>query len=113
MVCDQRVLQGQTLAERKDEVRKAVERLSQGLAAGRIKPKIGPQGGIAFEGFGENERGAISDACAYRLLMVHGSALAKAKISLAEHMSGRAVSKQAIAQGWHRHGDVWHPGHKK
>ena len=49
MPCDTRLKPRQTIQQRKEEVRKAVERLSQGLAAGRVKPKIGPQGAIAFQ----------------------------------------------------------------
>lgn len=109
MVCDLRLKQGQSISQRADEVRRAVERLSQGLAANRIKVKIGPQGAVAFEGFTDQERDGISDNCAYRRLLVQGSALAKAKISLAEHMAGRKVDKTAVAQGYHHHGDgKWH-----
>lgn len=109
MVCDLRLKPKQTISQRADEVRRAVERLSQGLASNRIKVKIGPQGAVAFEGFTDQERDGISDNCAYRRLMVQGSALAKAKISLAEHMAGRTVDKKAIAQGYHTHnGKDWH-----
>lgn len=115
MVCDMTIQRpNQTLSERKDEVKRAVEAISKALASGSIKAKIGPQGAVAFEGLTEADRKGISDACVYRQIMVRGSALAKAKISLAEHMAGRTVDKKMIAQGWHYHpGSGWHPGHKK
>ena len=46
MVCDTRLREGQTISQRKEEVRAATEALSKGLAAGRIKVKIGPQGAV-------------------------------------------------------------------
>jgi len=114
MVCDMQIQRpNQTLTERKDEVKKAIDALSKSLAAGSIKVKIGPQGAVAFEGLTEADRKGISDACIYRRVMSSGSVLAKQKIALAEHMAGRSVSKQAVAQGWHQHDGVWHPGHKK
>lgn len=108
MPCDTRLKAGQTISQRADEVRRAVERLSQGLAAGRIKVKIGPQGAVAFEGFTDVERDGVTDNCAYRRLLVSGSALAKSKLTLAEHMAGRQIDKTAVAQGWHQHGSKWH-----
>jgi hypothetical protein len=114
MVCDLTIQRpNQTLSERKDEVKRAVEAISRQLAAGSIKVRVGPQGAVAFEGLTEADRKGISDNCVYRQIMVRGSALAKQKISVAEALAGRTVDKKMIAQGWHRHGDVWHPGHKK
>jgi hypothetical protein len=112
MVCETRLKPRQTVSERAAEIRRAVLKLSEGLASGRIKAKVGPQGGIAFEGFAGDERDGISDACAYRRIMVSGSALAKAAIARAEALAGRTVDRAAVAQGWHMHGDAWHPGHK-
>jgi len=45
----------------------------------------------------------------YRRLMATGSALAKAKIAAAEALAGRAVSRQALANGVHSHdgGRTW------
>lgn len=110
MACETRLRNKQTIQARIVEVRAAVGRLSQGLAAGRIKPRIGPQGAIAFEGFTDAERDGVGDACAYRRIMVEGSALARAAIARAEQVNGRAVNKQAVAQGVHSHdgGATWH-----
>ena len=110
MPCDTRLKPRQTIQERAAEVRKAVEKLSQGLAAGRIKPKIGPQGAITFVGFDGTDRDGVTDACAYRRIMSTGSSLAKAEIAKAEMLAGRQVDKKIIGQGVHSHdgGDTWH-----
>jgi hypothetical protein len=102
---------GQTARERIDQVKAAVDRLSQGLTAGRIKAKVGPQGAIAFEGF--TERDGVTDACAYRRLMVQGSASARAAVARAEQLAGRSVNKETVTAGVHSHdgGTTWHEGH--
>jgi hypothetical protein len=112
MPCDTRLKPRQTISQRKAEVVKAVDKLSQGLATGKVKAKIGPQGAIAFIGFDE-DRDGVTDACAYRRLMVSGSALAKAAIAKAELLAGRKVDKSVLAAGVHSHdgGDHWHHGH--
>ena len=113
MPCDTRLKYRQTISQRAAEVRKVTEVLSQGLAAGRVKAKVGPQGAIAFLGLTDAERDGVTDACAYRRLMVSGSALARAKIAQAEQVAGRTVDKQALTQGHHSHdnGVTWHHGH--
>lgn len=113
MPCDTRLKTGQTISQRKAEVLKAVERLQQALVSGRVKAKVGPQGAIAFDGLTEAERDGVTDACAYRRIMVTGSALAKAAIARAEQLAGRSVDRQVVGQGAHSHdgGRTWH-GHK-
>lgn len=110
MPCDTRLKRGQTISQRADEVRKAVQKIGERLVAGQVRVKIGPQGAIAFEGIPEAERDGITDNCAYRRLMATGSALAKQKIAAAEQLAGRSVNKQAVAQGHHSHdgGKTWH-----
>jgi hypothetical protein len=110
MPCDTRTLKGQSLSERKTEVRAAINRLSTLLAAKKVKPVIGPQGAIAFQGWTEEDRGRVSDVCAYRLLLATGSALARAEIAKAEQLAGRSVNKQSVASGAHSHdgGHHWH-----
>lgn len=112
MPCDTKLKANQTIQQRAVEVRAAVERLAKALVAGRVKPVVGADGGIAFAGF-DGERDGVTDACAYRRLMVSGSALAKAKVAQAEAMAGRSVNRQAIGQGLHSHdgGQTWHRGH--
>jgi hypothetical protein len=113
MPCDTRLKPRQTISQRAAEVRAAVDRFNKGLTSGRIKAKVGPQGGIAFEGLTNEERDGVTDACAYRRLMVTGSSLAKAAIARAEQMAGRTVDRHALAHGHHSHdgGTTWHKGH--
>lgn len=113
MPCDTRLKPRQTISERADEVRRAITRLSEALATGRAKVKVGPQGAIAFEGLTADERDGVTDACAYRRIMVTGSALARAAIARAEQLAGRSLDRRVIAQGTHSHdgGKTWHNGH--
>lgn len=113
MPCDTRLKPRQTIQQRAEEVRKAAERFTKGLIEGRIKAVVGKKGGIAFDGVTDDERDGVTDACAYRRIMVSGSSLAKAKIERAEQMAGVKVDKKAVAQGHHSHdgGKTWHDGH--
>jgi len=113
MPCDTRLKPKQTIQQRAEEVRKMVSTLDKLLISGRVKPVIGPQGAITFAGLTEEERDGVTDACAYRRLMVTGSALAKAAIARAEQMSGRSVNRAALTHGAHSHdgGKTWHDHH--
>ena len=113
MPCEVSRLPNQTLTERKVEIREAVAKLSAELAAGRVKAVVGPQGAVAFQGWTDANRSRVTDACALRLVLSTGSALAKTKIAQAEMLAGRPVNRQAIAQGHHSHdgGKTWHHGH--
>lgn len=110
MPCDTRMKRNQTITQRKEEVKKVVTALDVALQMGRVKIKVGPQGAVVFEGLTDQERDGVTDACAYRRLMISGSALAKAAIQRAEMMAGRGVSRQVLAQGAHSHdgGRTWH-----
>ncbi len=109
MPCDTKMsFKGQTVSQRADEIRAMVAKLSAGIASGRVKVRIGPQGGIAFSGLTEAERDGVTDSCAYRRILATGSATAKAAIARAEQLAGRTVDRRAVAQGLHAHGDVWH-----
>lgn len=113
MPCDTWFRENQTLTERKTEVKKTVDNIGQGLASGRIKATVGPQGAVAFTGVSDTERNRVTDACAYRQIMVSGSALAKAAIARAEQIAGRTVNKAVVGQGVHGHPDgkggiTWH-----
>lgn len=113
MPCDTKLKQGQTIQQRAEEVRTVVERLNQALVSGRVRVNVSKQGGVAFDGLTAAERDGVTDACAYRRLMVSGSALAKAAIARAEQVAGVSVNRQAIANGLHSHdgGKTWHNGH--
>lgn len=110
MACDTQLKENQTIQQRAEEIRRATAIFSQALASGRARVKIGPQGAVVFEGITAEERDGITDACAYRRLMVSGSALAKAKIAQAEQLAGRGVDRRVIGQGVHSHdgGRTWH-----
>ena len=111
MPCDRKLKAGQTIQQRKAEVKKAVERISKGLATGRIKPVVGKlNGAIAFANITDAERDGVTDACAYRQIMAGTDTLAKLAIARAEQIAGRSVDKQVIGQGAHSHdgGHTWH-----
>jgi hypothetical protein len=113
MPCDTRLKERQTIQERVTEVRAVLDRVNKGLASGKVRVVIGPQGAVTFDGIAAEERDGVTDACIYRRVMATGSALAKAAIARAEQMSGRAINRQAVAHGHHSHdgGKTWHHGH--
>lgn len=98
-----------TREERIAEINKAIASLNAKLMKRTVKPVVGPQGAITFKGWDDVDRNGIVDACAYRLIMKRGSALAIAEIEKAQQLAGRAVSKQALAAGVHSHdgGVTW------
>src|SRR5262245_20544171 len=118
MACDTRLRPRQTLAERKAEVRKAVTQLDKLIAEGKVIARVGTEGlgkgAVAFKGWADVERDGVSDACAFRQLMVSGSATTKLKLMQAQQMAGTQVSRQTLAHGVHSHdgGATWHKGHK-
>lgn len=103
MPCDSQRLPEQTLTQRKDEVRKSVSNLSDLLARGKVKIKVGPQGAVVFDGWKGDERGRVTDACAYRRILATGGASVMAKIREAERVAGRQVNQQVVGQGTHSH----------
>jgi hypothetical protein len=110
MPCDRKLKANQTIQQRKEEIKKVVSMISSGLANGVIKATVGKNGAIAFVGIPDILRDGVTDACAYRQIMVHGSALAKAAIARAEQIAGRSVNRQVVGQGVHSHdgGQTWH-----
>lgn len=110
MPCDTKLKSQQTISQRVDEVRRVVGRIDRLILSRRVKPRVGPQGAIAFEGLTEDERDGVTDACIYRRIMATGSALAKSEIARAEQMAGRSVDRRVIGQGVHSHdaGQTWH-----
>lgn len=114
MPCDTKLKPRQTISQRKDEVRRATERFIAGLKSGRVKAVVDKKtGAVAFAGLTEDERDGVTDACAYRRVLVSGSQLAIQAIARAEQLAGRAVDKRTVAQGYHSHdgGQTWHNGH--
>lgn len=110
MPCDTRLKPKQTIQQRAAEVRERVANLDKLIVAGQVRVKVGPQGAVAFSAWADNERDSVTDACAYRRLMVTGSAQAKAAIARAEMMAGRSINRQIVGQGHHSHdgGATWH-----
>lgn len=110
MPCDTRVKRGQSLDQRKTEVKTIVEQVASKLATGAIKAKVGPTGGITFLGLTDDQRDGVTDACIYRRVMATGSVAAKLAIQQAEMYAGRAVDRHAVAHGHHSHdgGHTWH-----
>lgn len=108
MPCDT-VRPKQPLQERIAEIRTAMEGLEKALLRRRVKVVVGPQGAITFNGWGEQERNGVTDACAYRRIMATGSSIAKMEIARAEQMSGRSVDRRVLAAGVHSHdgGHTW------
>lgn len=111
MACDTQPVAGQTLTQRKAEVRETLARLMADLVSGRVRAVVGPQGAIAFQGW--TDRARITDGCAYRLVMSTGTTAAKLAIMKAEQLAGRSVNRQAVMAGHHSHdgGKTWHHGH--
>jgi hypothetical protein len=109
MPCDTRRKPRQTVQERASEVRGAVAKLDALLKKRLVRPRVGPQGAIAFEGWPEKDRDGVTDACAYRRIMSTGSVLARAEIARAEQLAGRSVDRQVIGAGVHSHdgGRTW------
>ena len=114
MTCDTRIARGQTPAQRKKEIAEVVQDIAKGIATGKIKPVVGAQGGITFEGLLDATKRGVTDSCIYRRLLASGSATALMAIEKAERMAGRKVDRKA---GVHAHSDgqggiTWHPNHK-
>ena len=113
MTCDLTLKPRQTPEQRAEEVRDAIERLARGIAEGRVKPVVGEQGAIAFDGFEDKDRDGVSDACAYHKLLATASPLVLAEIERAEALAGRSVDSSVVGHGIHSHdgGRTWHSGH--
>jgi hypothetical protein len=110
MACDTRPMKNQTLTERKTQVKQIIAFTDELIRKGKIKIVVDKKtGAIVFDGMTPQERGGVSDACTYRLIMATGTASAKMAIARAEQLAGRGVNKQALTQGIHSHdgGHSW------
>lgn len=110
MACETNLKPRQTIQQRATEVRAAVTKLDALLKKKKAKVVVGPKGEIAFVGWDGEERDGITDACAFRRIMVTGSSLAKMEIERAYLAAGKTINRQVIAQGGHTHdgGQNWH-----
>ena len=113
MPCDTYLKPNQTISQRKEEVKKVISRVDEGLRAGRIKVKVSKEGAVAFDGLTNENRDKVTDACVYRRVMATGSALAREAIAKAEMLAGRKIDNKTVASGVHSHdgGKTWHHGH--
>ncbi len=107
MACETMRTPGQTLAERMEQVKRALQRLEQSIQGGRVKVGIGPNGAIVLQGW--TDRDGVTDACAYRSLTANNSWAMRQAVQRAEAMSGRKVNARAVAEGHHSHdgGKTW------
>lgn len=111
MPCDGSLSWGQTITQRKEEVRKAAAVIDRLVRAGQAQVKVGPQGAVTFTGISAADRARMTDGCIFRMLSRSGSAATKMAIARAEQLAGRSIDKKVVAQGLHSHdgGASWHP----
>src|SRR5690348_10907346 len=110
MACDTMAqFAGQTLTQRKEEVRKAIRTIDVLIAQRKVQVTVGPQGAITFTGIPQADRAGITDACVYRLISRTGSAATRLAIARAEQLAGRAVDRRVVSAGVHSHdgGRTW------
>ncbi len=113
MPCDSNLRNGQTLAERNEEIKKALAKLEADLNLGRVGVKISANGAIAFTNRSPSDRDDVTDVCAYRTLSASSSFALRQAVARAEQLAGRKVNPHAVAAGHHSHdgGSTWHKGH--
>jgi hypothetical protein len=114
MACDTKLRPRQTIQERAKEVREAVTRLAQGLAAGRIRLVIDPATGApAFAGWEDTSKDGVSDACSFRILAKTGSPMFIELVRQAQALAGRAPNTHAGMHAHVGHGGkvTWHHDH--
>lgn len=111
MACDTRLQNpNQTLSQRKTQVKEIVAFTDELIRKSKVKIVVDKRSGaVAFTGMTDSERGGVSDACTYRMIMATGTVLAKQAIARAEQLAGRTVNRQALANGVHSHdgGATW------
>lgn len=80
----------------------ALDRLQKALGSS-VSVVIGAQGAIAFRGWRDQDRGGLSDLCAYRKLAARNSPELRRAIARAEAVAGRKLDQQTVAAGVHSH----------
>jgi hypothetical protein len=104
MPCDTRTnlseLQRRAMAD-------ALKRLQQAIGAGSVTMVVGPRGSIALRGWTDEQRGGLTDLCAFRKL--RNTPEGRRALMRAETMAGRQVDERVIAAGVHSHdgGATW------
>lgn len=111
MPCDTIRQPNQTIQQRADQIDEALERLERFIQTGSVRIVIDKRtGAIAFAGWKRDQnRGDVSDACAYRVLTSRSSAVLRMAIARAEVQQGVKVNAKAVAVGVHSHdgGKTW------
>lgn len=110
MPCDTRPtlteLQRQAQAE-------ALRRLQAALGAGSVRVTLSRDGAAAFQGWADQDRGGLSDVCAFRKLSASNAPELRRAIAAAEARQGIKLDRRLVAAGVHSHdgGNTWHGGH--
>jgi hypothetical protein len=97
------------MEQRKKEIKGAIDKLAISVMKRQARIVVGANGSVTIVGWQANDRAGITDACAYRRLLVQGNALVQAELKRAEQIAGRTVDKRMLAQGIHSHdgGNTW------
>lgn len=113
MPCDTIFRRNQTITVRKEEIKKVIKTVEDGLARGKIKAVVSKKGGVAFDGLAVTDRDDVTDACVYRAIMRSGSALSRHMLMKAENQAGVRIDQKVVAGGHHSHdgGKSWSDGH--
>jgi hypothetical protein len=113
MPCDTQLKQNETVAQRKETIKKSLTQLEAALTQGQAKVVIGPNGAVAFQGWKPDDRNGVTDVCAVRTLTASNSWALRQAIAKAEMTQGRKVNPAAVAAGTHSHdqGKTWNKGH--
>ena len=105
MACEtMRSRRGQTLTERKAEIKQIISFTEELIAKGKVTIVVDKKtGAISFNGMTPQERGGVTDACTFRMISAGNSFVAKQAIQKAELAAGRQVNRQALGLGYHSH----------
>jgi len=113
MPCDTQRSAEQSEEQRRREIELALADLERRLTAWSVRLVVGPDGAVAFDGWGAAERRGVTDVCAYRTLAQRDSWPLRQARAAAEMLAGRSVDAASVAAGRHSHdgGHSWHPRH--
>jgi hypothetical protein len=111
MACETMYVPGLTPAQRKAEVKTALDKLEARIKSDTVKIKVDKKtGALAFVGWDDKDRRGVTDACAFR--RIKNSPEVRMKVLRAEAVAGTKVNEKVIASGVHSHdGKTWHKGH--
>lgn len=85
----------------KQRQRDALSRLQEFLARGEVTVIVGRTGGVALKGWRAEDRGGVSDLCAYRALA--NTPEMRRALLRAEAATGNRMDPRAVASGLHSH----------